>query len=65
LDAAGALAAGDPRARDYRPSGQPESIAAEFLLDAARALVAAVRAQREREAAEDVVAGRIPLAGRR
>jgi hypothetical protein len=65
LDAAGALASGDPRVRDYRPSGQPESIAAQFLLDAARALVAAVRAQTEREAAEDVVAGRIPLAGRR
>jgi hypothetical protein len=65
LDAAGALASGDPRARDYRPSGQPESIAAQFLLDAARALVAAVRAQTEREAAEDVVVGRIPLAGRR
>jgi hypothetical protein len=65
LDAAGALASGDPRARDYRPRGQPESIVAKFLLDAAWALVAAVRAQTEREAAEDVVAGRIPLAGRR
>jgi hypothetical protein len=62
LDAAGRLASGDPRARDYRSGGQPESIAAEFLLDAARVLVAAVRAQTERE---NVVAGRIPLAGRR
>jgi hypothetical protein len=65
LDAAGRLASGDPRARDHWPSGQVGAIAAKFLLDAARALVAAVRAQAEREAAEDVVAGRIPLAGRR
>jgi hypothetical protein len=66
LDAAGRLAS-DPRTtRDHWPSGgQPEAIAAQFPLDAARALIGAVQAQTEREAAEDAVAGRIPLAGRR
>jgi hypothetical protein len=65
LDAAGRLASGDPRARDHWSSGEPEAIAAEWLLTAARALVAAERERQVQEAAHDTGAGRIPLAGRR
>jgi len=61
LDAAGRLAG----ARDYQPSGQPEAIAAEWLLTAARALVAAEREGQVQEAKHDMASGRIPLAGRR
>jgi hypothetical protein len=51
LDAAGALAS-DPRTtRDHWPSGEPEAIAAEWLLTAARALVAAERERQVQEAA--------------
>ena len=65
LDAAGRLAS-DPRTmRDHWSTGQPESIAAEWLLTAARALVAAERERQVQEAAHDTAAGRIPLAGRR
>ena len=65
LDAAGRLAS-DPRTtRDHWPSGQPESIAVEWLLTAARALVAAERERQVQEAVRDTAAGRIPLAGRR
>jgi hypothetical protein len=63
LDAAGRLASDPSTTRDHWPSGQPESIAAEWLLTAARALVAAER--QVQEAAQDTAAGRIPLAGRR
>jgi hypothetical protein len=65
LDAAGALASGDPRAKDHWPSGQPEAIAAEWLLTAARALVAAERERQVQEAAHDLASARIPLSGRR
>ena len=65
LDAAGRLAS-DPRTtRDHWPSGQPEAIAAEWLLTAARALVAAERERQTQEAAHDMASGRIPLSGRR
>ena len=65
LDAAGRLAS-DPRTtRDHWPSGQPESIAVEWLLTAARALVAAERERQVQEAAHDLASARIPLSGRR
>jgi hypothetical protein len=64
LDAAGRLASSNSRDQDHWPSGEPEAVAAQFLLDEARRLIAAIRAQTVREAAEDRVAGRIPGAGR-
>jgi hypothetical protein len=65
LDAAGRLAS-DPRTtRDHWSDGQPEAIAAEWLLTAARALVAAERERQVQEAAHDMASGRIPLSGRR
>ena len=65
LDAAGRLAS-DPRTtRDHWSSGEAEAIAAQWLLTAARALVAAERERQTQEAAHDAAAGRIPLSGRR
>ena len=65
LDAAGRLASSNPRDQDHWPSGEPEAVAAQWLLTAARALVAAERERQAQEAAHDMASGRIPLAGRR
>jgi hypothetical protein len=65
LDAAGRLASDPLTTRDHWAGGQPEAIAAEWLLTAARALVAAERERQTQEAAHDMASGRIPLSGRR
>jgi hypothetical protein len=50
FDAAGRLMAGDPRTRDYWPGGDAKAIAAAFLFEAARAMIAAVNARARQSA---------------
>ena len=50
FDAAGRLMSGDPRTLDYSPGGDAKAIAAAFLFEAARAIIAAVNARARQSA---------------
>lgn len=50
FDAAGRLMSGDPRTRDHWPGGDAKAIAAAFLFEAARAIIAAVNARARQSA---------------